>query len=599
VPGRDRKHDRILQLQIILEAPRRERRGIFGLNRKVRFYAPVSSAACRGEWARRQIPEQGESSMNAVFTPIRKTWICALSVFFISSVLPEEKPELRQFTLDLLETYCPDGYRIVSSMDNLEPKVSDTDFTNLIDGNDERACVTSINTIVHEDNHGANTFIGREVLKQRFGRFSDVFYHYDYYYLNDGRFILLKKTPVFMSRELVPEIPERMRTYRFDYIDTGDTLQSTQHFGIYGLLDEFNSYYQGTKAGFDLLGYFEEKGSEADWHDFFTLVNSTYYGCLEMRYYILKYLMFAKKRHPEVYQGILNNKDWCAAFLAVDRNVSGLMQAYFDKKPEIFERLRGFGWKVSEQNDRLTINTGRRNKSHMNFMEIYELLDMEMKKPEYQAVLSTIKGAAQGWDPESVYGEVEAAMKEADRWDTQGGSVDPHAPRLEDRIGLEAIADMKDPSGDTEHPFIDLLKASVSRDESGLVVRIRVADIPEQLTFNQAGVQENELEYQWSVLFDLQNDSRDEYSLGMVHFKEPDASTGPGELMDNVQVTLWKLEADGASKVDVNIRGAREGNELILDVPSCEFVSSIRANTRIRLMTSYTDGERNDEDLMP
>jgi hypothetical protein len=120
-------------------------------------------------------------------------------------------------------------------------------------------------------------------------------------------------------------------------------------------------------------------------------VNSTYYGCLEFRFFILKYLLYAKAHHPEVYQEVLDNAAWCYTFLEVDLNASALMDEYFAAKPAIFKRLRGYGWTVSEQNYRLYINQGNGNAGHMNFMNVVELLDAELKKPEYLDMIRTLE----------------------------------------------------------------------------------------------------------------------------------------------------------------------------------------------------------------
>ena len=97
----------------------------------------------------------------------------------------QDKVFLRQKTLEILDACSPEGSRIVRMGLKLASYSLSGDFTTLITGtgNDERACVMSINTIVHEENHGLRTFMGREVLKEKFGRFSDVFYKYSYYYL--------------------------------------------------------------------------------------------------------------------------------------------------------------------------------------------------------------------------------------------------------------------------------------------------------------------------------------------------------------------------------------------------------------------------------
>jgi hypothetical protein len=527
-------------------------------------------------------------------------WIGTSLLIFTSLSSASDDGFLRKTTLDLLDAYCPDGRFIVRSALSLVGTVSDKDFTGMIDGSDERACLNAINTIVHEDNHTLHTFWGREVLKKKFGSFSDVFYSYDYFYLSDGAFTLMKKTPTFPSREMIPTIPENLRTFRFpDYIDTSEELQSTQHEGIYGLLDEYNSYYHGTRASFDLLGYYEKKGKSATWHDYFTGVNSTYYACLEFRFFILKYLMYAKAHHPDLYQGILDNKAWCYTFIEVDRNASALLREYFAEKPAVFERLRGYGWTVSEQNGYLYINQGNGNAGHMNFMNVVELLDGEMKKSEYLDMTETVREHARGWNPESVYAVVEAEMKDSRYTDTQGGKVDPNAPRLENRASLEDIADETDPEGDAAHPFIDLVKASVEKDADGLIVRMRLADLSGPLTFNQPRVPDNAMEYRWAAMFDMDGDGEDDYSVELVGFKNPGAKTVRGGIVENTQKSLWKLTGDGAEMVEARVRGEQKGNELILEVLPCGFVSSIGGKTRVHFKTFYSDGKTEDEDRMP
>jgi hypothetical protein len=507
---------------------------------------------------------------------------------------------LHDKTLELLDAYCPDGSRIVRNVLKLGPDVLMTDFTVGIDGDDEQACLIDINIVVHEDNHTAHTFFGREALKEKFGRFSDVFYDWDYFYLKDGRFTLVKKTPTFPSRELVPSIPENLRTFRFpDYIDTDKAMQSTQNQGIYGLLDEMNSYYQGTKASFNLLPYYEKKGASANWHDFFTGVNGTFYGCFEFRFFFLRYLMFAKKNHPDVYNGIMKNQGFLNTFLEVDKNVSDLIQSYFDKKPEIFKRLQSFGWKVQENDQYLTINVNGRSTRHMNFMNVYLLMNDEMKNPEYAEMVRIVKENEKGWNLESAYAEVAGEMEGKKDTDTQGGTVDVNAPRIENRTSLEEIADMSDPRGDVKRPFIDLVRASMAKDEKGLLVRMRFADLSDPLTFNQTKVNDNTREYSWSLYFDMDGDGEDDYYLGYEHFKDPEAGLTKGGIVEDAQLSLWKLEGDGAEMVDVRLRGEQDGNELIMDVPDCDFVTGINRKTQIHCKTFFTDGMREYVDRLP
>lgn len=507
---------------------------------------------------------------------------------------------LKKKTLEILDTYCPDGSKIVRMCMPLYPTVSEHDFTFWIDGSDERACLTSLNTVVHEENHSANVFISRDILQKKFGKESDLFYQYDYYYLKDSRFSLLRKTPTFPSIEMVGTFPEHLRTFRFDtYINTQNAVQSTQNEGIYGLLDEMNSYYQGTKASFDLLGYFEKKGDTADWHDYFSGVHSTHYGCLEFRLYILKYLMFAERKHPKIYQGILNNKAWCGTFLEIDRNVSELLKSYSSAKQAVFKRLKGYGWTVYEDDQTLSIETNGRTVSHINFMGVIRLLTEEMKKPEYQAVLREIQTHAEGWDPESVYLEIAQAMRETDGDHTEGNGTHVSLPRLANRRPLEEIAGLSDPEGDAAHPFIDLTGALVSRDGDGLTVRMEFAGFPDRLTFHQADVPDNWMEYRWAALFDLEGNGTDDFSIELSNFKAPGSKTVQADPLEEAQLTVWILSDEGGKASQVLFRAGRIGNTLIFDVPVCDLVSSINSGTQVRFETYFTDGRIQGRDLMP
>ena len=235
----------------------------------------------------------------------------------------------------------------------------------------------------------------------------------------------------------------------------------------------------------------------------------------------------------------------------------------------------------------------------MNFMNDYELLDGEMKKPEYLDMIKTLEEQADGWDPESVYPVIEAEMEEGRYTDTRGGTVDPGAPRLENRASLEGIADLADPEDDVGHPFVDLVNASVEKDDDGLIVRMRLADLSGPLTFNQPRVPDNAMEYRWAAVFDIDGDGEDEYSVEWMRFKDPVAETIKGGIVDNAQMSVWRLSGGGAEQEEADVRGEQKGDELILEVLPCGFVSSIRPETRIHFRTYYSDGKSEDEDLMP
>jgi hypothetical protein len=540
--------------------------------------------------------------------------VCFCFLLTAGSVFPAGDDFLKKTSLELLDTYCPDGSRIVRMCMPLYPKARDTEFTSMIDGKDEAACVNGLNTVVHEENHTAHAFMGRDILRDRFGRMTDLFYEYDYFYLGDSRFTLMARTPTFPSLEMVPEFPDHLRTFRFDtYVNTTDTMQSTQMSGIYGLLDEMNSYYQGTRASYELLGWFEKKGRNAEWHDWFQGVNGTLYGCLEFRLYILKYLMYARKHHAGKYWTILGNRAWCYTFLETDRNVSELIQSYANAKPAVFKRLAGYGWTVSEDDSYVSITKAGRTVRHMNFLGVLKLLADEMKKPEYLEVEKTIREWAGDWNPESIYGEIETRMAEGSgspAWEEDSGGEDSGQPEPEEPSEPDDSAGsgggiqwqnggFSDAAGDAGHAFIDLTAASVLKRGNVLVIRMDLVEFPKRLAFCQNVVEENRQEYRWAAFFDLEGDGTGDHSVELGSFKMPGCAPAQGDPLTLAQASIWDLEGDGGSLSDAAVRSRREGNSLVLEIPSCPWIASVGKKTRIRFETYYTDGRDEDADRMP
>lgn len=322
----------------------------------------------------------------------------ALFLFFLSGTAPANDPVLQKKVLSLLDAYCPDGSKIVHmSIEKLTHIQRDNFMSYIPTGADEATIVKSLNTVVHEECHSL-TLRGSKILEERFGRESNEFYRVDFIYLSGDRSILVYKTKTFPSREMVSAFPDSLRTYRFTYVDNKEEVQSTQQSGIYGLLDEFNAYYKGTLASFDLLGYYQKLGKTANWHDFFQGVNGTLYGCLEFKFFFLKYLQFAEKKYPDIYDALMQNKNLITAFLDIDRGARELANDYFYTKDILYDQLRGYGWNVTEEENgnMLMIEKNGRKEGHMTFMNVYALLENEMQRPDYQNLMGQMNTIVEG-----------------------------------------------------------------------------------------------------------------------------------------------------------------------------------------------------------
>ncbi|MDZ7333927.1 MAG: hypothetical protein ONB33_13520 [candidate division KSB1 bacterium] len=263
-----------------------------------------------------------------------------------------------------------------------------------IDGTSDSDIVGSLNTLVHEVCHGYTRTVVYQYLQQNPNIFYNFGSKYLLYYIDSLRSILVPQTPVFPTKEIHRVVPKPLRSLRYEtYIFPSSAALGAQVDGIYGLLDEWNAYYHGTRTDIDLFDYYAEKAQKKPsyWLEFFSAVNGTYYAHVEFKFYTLKYLMLAREEYPQIYDQILANKKFAAAFLTIDGKFTDLIDQYFKLKSKVFAELRERNIEFSEDEDYVYIGNAGRG----NFLKIYNQLSEELNKPDYQEMLSIIRSAAE------------------------------------------------------------------------------------------------------------------------------------------------------------------------------------------------------------
>ncbi len=262
-----------------------------------------------------------------------------------------------------------------------------------IDGHSDKEIVASLNTLVHEICHGYTRTMAYRYIQQD----PKIEYHfgdkYLLFYIDSLRSILVHQTPVFPTSEIHRTIPKKLRTPRYEtYIYPANPSLGAQVDGVYGLMDEWNAYYHGTRTDIELFEYYHQQAQHKPgyWLEFFSAVNGTYYAHLEFKYYILKYLLFAHQHHPNMFDQILSNKNFIEAFLTIDRNFADLIDRYFMLKGQIFRELQAQEIECSEDEEFTFVGHHGRG----NFLNIYRQLEQELNRSEYQEILTIIQAAA-------------------------------------------------------------------------------------------------------------------------------------------------------------------------------------------------------------
>jgi len=200
--------------------------------------------------------------------------------------------------LYLVKRFSPESHYILSQSKN---------FMRWFQTND---ILRNLPTAVHEECHANGmTYLKGGVIQNKF-------------YLGAGKTVTVKYTNVFKSKEMASTIPENLRTFRYNtYIGGADDYLAANGLGVYGLLDEFAAYYHGTRTAVELFDYCMTFEQTPDlWFNYISSVSGDYFAYAEFRFYILKYLMYAKQNYPDIYKNIMANKEFKQVFNTIDLN---------------------------------------------------------------------------------------------------------------------------------------------------------------------------------------------------------------------------------------------------------------------------------------
>lgn len=314
-----------------------------------------------------------------------------LCLFFLPLFLSAQS---KTRTLVLLKKYNPEGYQIIKTYLNaptefkigpLTTSSSKTDFGIYIMGTDEASIVSSLGTVVHEINHGYTSLLAlNEKASKKLTKLADK--RVSFFFINANQQILVPHTTTFPSKLIANNVKLAFRKFRYDeYITSTNTILGTQQSGIYGLMDEWNAYYQDTRTNYELYDYFvaETKQGPADWARYLTQVNGVFYAYAEFKYFMLEYLKYAQKNQPSIYQEIINNAAFKESFQAIDQGYANLIEQYFERRTGIFASLKEQGLQVKIDDQFTFIGA----KGHGNFMKEYQELMTAIEDASFKKVL--------------------------------------------------------------------------------------------------------------------------------------------------------------------------------------------------------------------
>lgn len=324
-------------------------------------------------------------------------FLLLLQLFLIAEA---QNKDVEVEALELLEKYDPMGHYILSETINAPSNYNfggqkmflsgSKKFARYIQGKEADDLIKSLNTVVHEMTHGYTHKLTYKILEER-GEQPVFKTQYLAIPISEEESILITETETFPSRKLAEVIPEALKTFRFKtYIKSKNPILSTQQSGIYGLLNEFSAYYHGTRTSYHTFKYYVNKSetSNQDYLDYLSDVNSTRNAHMEFKYYILQYLIYAKKHNREVYHGVVSNNEFKEAFQKIDALFFQLQQDYSNRRREIADILTEKGIRVHYDDDIDWIGTSGVG----SFRNEYNTLKNELEKEPYINMLKALTG---------------------------------------------------------------------------------------------------------------------------------------------------------------------------------------------------------------
>ncbi|HET6992848.1 MAG TPA: hypothetical protein VFJ43_16050, partial [Bacteroidia bacterium] len=147
------------------------------------------------------------------------------------------------------------------------------------------------------------------------------FNNQDSYLIIPGIAIKVDRTSAYKSCEFKSIVPADApaKIFRYGTYVGDSSIVSANVSGIYGLMDEFSAYENGTRADVIAAKSALEKGDTVLARTFLSQAQGTYFAYYEFNLFIAWYLHYAKKSHPDVYKETAANTNLRITYTMIDQ----------------------------------------------------------------------------------------------------------------------------------------------------------------------------------------------------------------------------------------------------------------------------------------
>ena len=190
----------------------------------------------------------------------------------------------------LQDNYCGPGQYTTYINGQLVPWNKDTS---------EEALFDDLNTVIHESVHKFN---------------------HDRYLIIPGIVIPVNETEICKSEEFSRYIPKDLvsQIFRYNtYVSKGSSVSANLS-GIYGIMDEFSAYMNGTRACLLTTKKLINEGKPLQAEMQMKETGKTYFAWYEFRLFTAWYLHYTHQNRREIYNKIMENNNLRLAFTLID-----------------------------------------------------------------------------------------------------------------------------------------------------------------------------------------------------------------------------------------------------------------------------------------
>lgn len=260
---------------------------------------------------------------------------------------------------ELMEKFHPDAMDMLQRVSNLPTQFKIGNFTyrsspptnssKWLDGKSEMDLIGSMNTMIHESHHAFTSSYYLKMLAKDPPSDFDGNFIYRSFWLSRTEIILVKVDAYYNSNELKSDIPKSLRTFRYDpYIAPRDRYLSSQVSGIYGLLNEYNAYYQGTLMTMQMYPEYLDRAKKniKTLQAFVQHIGHSYGAFYEFKYFCLMYLKRAEERYPEAFESSMNNEALRYVYTKVHNRYEALIKTFDNILLKTVEDLNNNGIKT-------------------------------------------------------------------------------------------------------------------------------------------------------------------------------------------------------------------------------------------------------------